>query len=316
MKSILSILFLSIWVLAYSQKVPVQHNIVYGNAKDWRGTAEELKLDLYTPKNSGKLPLVIMMHGGGFHQGEKEDLSAFSESLALMGYAVANLEYRQGFDRSPGAFEEGLALAIYRAQQDAATALRFLVANAIKFNIDTSIIILAGESSGGVTALGQAFVSQDEWDKALPLLREKLGEVNSPGSTLVQSYHIKGVVSLWGGIPDTSLITVPELQSIPVLLMHSTDDEEIAFELETHPYVEYTSFHGSYDIAQKFKKNGGCYNLHFIINAPHRFGFSQQYVLKGMEEFLNSIRKQQCVSSEKENTTDNPFISFYDAELD
>ena len=251
-----------------------------------------------------------MIHGGGFFQGIKEDHRPACEMLAKNGFAVANLEYRQGFDRSPSGFQSGIALAVYRAQQDAAAALRWLVHHAEEFGIDTSFIFIGGESAGGVTALGRSYISQAEWDLALPLLHQQLGSIDSSGNLLSDKYTLKGVISLWGGIPDTTMISKTDLQSIPVLLLQSTDDEQIPFEQSSHPYVIYTTLQGSFDIAQRFKNNDGCYVLNYIQGARHAYGFSQQFVADAITRFVQNVMAGKCVSEEKENK-DGDINRFY-----
>jgi acetyl esterase/lipase len=60
-------------------------NIVYGSAIDYQGTTTALKLDIYFPDQHVDLfnlrPLVLMIHGGGFIAGNKEDRK--TECIAL-----------------------------------------------------------------------------------------------------------------------------------------------------------------------------------------------------------------------------------------
>ena len=299
--SVLTCTILLSFSSTYSQKLKRHDDIIYGRALNWQNIQLDLKLDLVYPNGHKNLPLVLMIHGGGFFRGIKEDQRSVCEMLAKRGFAVANLEYRQGFDRSPTGFQTGIALAVYRAQQDAAAALRYLVHHAEEFAIDTSFIFIGGESAGGVTALGRSYISQGEWDLALPLLHHELGSIDSSGNSLADRYILKGVINLWGGIPDTGMISKTELMSIPVLMVHSTDDEQIPFEQSSHPYVIYTTLQGSYDIAQRFKNNGGCYILNYIQGARHAYGFSQQFVVDAISQFAQNVMAGKCISEEKEN---------------
>ena len=106
---------------------------------------------------------------------------------------------------------------------------------------------------------------------------------------------------MWGGIPDTVMISRNELQSIPVLLIQSMDDEQIAYEQSSHPYVLYPALQGSYDIAQHFKNNNGCYVLNYMEGARHAYGFSQQFVVNAITDFVLNVIAGTCVSQEKEN---------------
>lgn len=102
----------------------------------------ELQLDLHLPparadggEDVAKLPLVMWIHGGGFYEGTRA-FSPFSP-LTKDGYAVASITYRL------------MQKAIFPAQiHDAKAALRWLRANAGRFNIDPARIAVIGESAG------------------------------------------------------------------------------------------------------------------------------------------------------------------------
>lgn len=65
-------------------------------------TYENLLFDLYQPKNDSTTnrPLVIVVHGGAFVSGNKNDLNqpiiGYCDSLAARGYVVASIDYRVG----------------------------------------------------------------------------------------------------------------------------------------------------------------------------------------------------------------------------
>lgn len=95
-------------------------------------------LDIYLPeKPSDKpLPLVVWIHGGGWRGGSKN--GCLATYLIPHGYAAASVEYR--FSQK----------ALFPAQiQDCQAAIRFLRANAAKYNIDPDRFGVAGDSAGG-----------------------------------------------------------------------------------------------------------------------------------------------------------------------
>ena len=52
-------------------------------------------LDVYLPKNrSGKLPVIVSIHGGGWVYGNKDIMQFYCMSLAQKGFAVVNFSYR------------------------------------------------------------------------------------------------------------------------------------------------------------------------------------------------------------------------------
>lgn len=96
-----------------------------------------LLLDLYLPtKATAPLPVVIWIHGGGWKNGTKENCPLVW--LSGEGFAVVSLGYRLSWmARWPGQMD------------DTRAALRWLRANAQKYNLDPNRIAVAGGSSGG-----------------------------------------------------------------------------------------------------------------------------------------------------------------------
>ena len=71
-----------------SDKVSVTQNILYGNDKN------NNVFDFCYPKNTDKkLPTIIVLHGGGYVGGKKENTFQYAKQLASRGFCVLNLEY-------------------------------------------------------------------------------------------------------------------------------------------------------------------------------------------------------------------------------
>jgi gluconolactonase len=108
-------------------------NLTYGKTPE-----QELKLDLYRPKEAINLPACVLVHGGGWMKGDKEKFTPLAIALAQRGYVVANIEYRLG------------GVAKYPAAvQDCSLAVRFVRANAKRFGVDSKRIGTWGGSAGG-----------------------------------------------------------------------------------------------------------------------------------------------------------------------
>jgi acetyl esterase/lipase len=116
---------------------------------------ERNRLDLYLPeKAEGPLPLIVWVHGGAWRAGDKSDGSpAFS--MVAKGYAVASINYRLSQH------------AVFPAQiEDCKAAIRWLRANAAKYNLDPDRIGTWGASAGGhLVALLGTTAAVKEWDR-------------------------------------------------------------------------------------------------------------------------------------------------------
>jgi acetyl esterase/lipase len=112
------------------------------------------ELDIYFPEQRAEKPqpLLVWIHGGGWWAGSKTQVPYLSQ--LPRGYIVASIEYR--FSQK----------ALFPAQiQDCQAAIRWLRANASKYNIDASHIGVGGASAGGHLA---ALVGTSGGQKAFP----------------------------------------------------------------------------------------------------------------------------------------------------
>ena len=95
-------------------------------------------LDLYLPaKADGPLPLIVWVHGGGWHSKPEYRKSAPGRVVAR-GYALASISYRDSND------------AKFPAQiEDCKAGIRWLRAHAKEYGIDPNRIGVWGSSAGG-----------------------------------------------------------------------------------------------------------------------------------------------------------------------
>jgi len=113
--------------------VQVLKDLEYGKA-----SGRAMLLDLYLPEKSEKaLPLIIWIHGGAWMAGSKDGPSPALRFTAN-GYAVAHVGYRLSQE------------ARFPAQiHDCKAAVRWLRANAAKYNLNPNKFIAWGASAGG-----------------------------------------------------------------------------------------------------------------------------------------------------------------------
>jgi len=98
-----------------------------------------LLADIFSPvKAQGKVPAIVVVHGGGWMKGDKTKFRALAIELANRGYLTMAIEYRLGG-------EAKLPAAIH----DCNAAVRYLRANADSLGIDPNRIGAVGGSAGG-----------------------------------------------------------------------------------------------------------------------------------------------------------------------
>ena len=116
---------------------------IFPNVTYARASNIELKLDLYLPKNkTNATPTLILFHGGGWVDGQKERNVLFLLPYLSMGWAAINVEYRNGHQAAAPA-----------AVEDCRCALRWITYHAREYSLDASKFVLTGTSAGGHLAL-------------------------------------------------------------------------------------------------------------------------------------------------------------------
>ena len=136
-----------------SSQITVRRALQYGSARTYQGVLQPLLLDVWTPPPaSGPRPLIVLVHGGGFQGGTRDQWDAGAMDFATRGYVVASISYRL----RPGS--EPLLAKATDAIDDGMESIRWLRANAATYGIDTSRIAVMGTSAGGVVALGVALL--------------------------------------------------------------------------------------------------------------------------------------------------------------
>ncbi len=192
-------------------EVRVTKDILYkaqrGVGRDGRG----LRLDLYEPAGDALAgrPLMIWAHGGGFYRGGKTDegMVALARHFAKCGFVCASIEYRLLLSGNKEWLEAGnLRRAAAAGAEDTLAALGYLVAEAGRYRIDPSRVILGGGSAGAFISLKAASGGKTGWS----------------GAT------VRAVIDFWGGLVDVSAMK-PGFP--PLLIIHGTQDRTVPFEM-------------------------------------------------------------------------------------
>jgi acetyl esterase/lipase len=143
----------------------VQQNIVYGKVN---GT--ELHLDVYQPVAASPkpLPAVILIHGGGWSAFDKSTMRGMGGFLSRSGFVAFAVDYRlykAGENRWPAQLD------------DVQRAVRWVRANASKYDVDPGHIGAFGHSAGA--QLAALLGMEDTRDNSDPVLAKYSSRVQA-----------------------------------------------------------------------------------------------------------------------------------------
>ena len=109
-----------------------------------------LQLDFYPAIGRQMAPCVIVIHGGGWDNGDRGQIPQFNDWLARGGYSVADISYRLAPE------------ATWPAQrEDVAAAVSFVKAHAATWGVDATRLVILGRSAGGQIAEASAYALRD-----------------------------------------------------------------------------------------------------------------------------------------------------------
>lgn len=276
-----------------SRDIQLDKDIVYGQAINYKGKSEILDLDIYYPKQSvdtlNKRPLIMLIHGGS--RGDKSKMDKYCPLFAQRGFVVSTINRRKGTGINPDEIE--ILKEAYRALQDSHAALRFLVSNAKEYGIDTAAVFVGGVSGGALMSTGISYMNQQDFDNRYSMITDLFGRMDNSTNELNTKFTVKGVVDMWGQIPDTEFISFEEAQKIPIIMFHGTADSSRS------PYEK------SLQIAERYQNLGGCYQLHTKTGAGHTQGISKYYIAEKTGCFIKRILCDSCNSFETEVDNQN-----------
>ncbi len=207
-----------------------------------------LTLDAYLPPSQKPRPAVLLVHGGGWEAGDKRTyIRPWFETLTAAGLAWFSIDYRLGpAHKHPAAVE------------DIEAALRFLRANAKKFNIDPRRIAIMGESAGGHLAMLVALRGREHVKAAVSFygIHDLDSWARQRGGELPK--NICGYLSdtARATLKDASPSTYVSRRNPPTLFVHGTGDKGVPSQQSS-------------EMCGRMKQAGADCEVFLISGAPH-----------------------------------------------
>lgn len=276
--------FLVSCVLAACGGTEVYSNVTY----DVR-FGESTTMDVHVPDGAGPHPAVMLIHGGAWKWGEKENYDQASERFASAGYVAATINYRL------------LPAGRYPANiQDCLCALSFLRANADGYRIDPDRIAVSGYSAGGHLSALVGLGSQNpahqpdcEWGPTTPPAVVIPGDSNydltSDPNWLVEEY----MGGTFEEMPESYLAASP-LHNVksgmpPVLVVHGHDDlvpiegaASLVDTLREHEnYVRFLDLDGAGHVLSPTTASDGAY-LQAATDMPEAWAVTFDFLAQNM----------------------------------
>jgi acetyl esterase/lipase len=275
------------WVDYASADYDILPNITYSIANN-----TELKLDLYLPRDrSEPKPTLVLFHGGGWVDGQKERNVFQLLPYLSMNWPVINVEYRLARNSPAPA-----------AVEDCRCALRWVFYHAKDYNLDTSKIVVTGGSAGGHLALmtgilpaGNVFDRQcptdssARWNQGTEPQLKVAAIINWYGITdvaeLIDGPNAKHYAMEWLGSRDNRTQLARQLSPInyiraglpPIITIHGEQDD-------VAPYSQAVRFHAALDKA-------GVPNQLVTIKGRKHDGFNRQELVSSYAAIREFLRK-------------------------
>jgi len=273
--------------------------VVYGYNIDWQGHGDSLKLEVFYPKNSvdplARRPVIMLTHGGGFVNGNLGGMRSNALYFARKGFVAFTIDYRLGWNQVCVPNNTSNVKAVYRANQDGRAAMRYMMAHASAYKIDTSKVFLFGKSAGAVNSLVMHFATEADFDAILPGIADSLGGLNTSTNALTTPFSIKGIATVSGGLFDLSSITSQNM--IPLQMFHGVQDVVVPYRTD-HPYgcTEFPEISGSFDIANRLRQLGGCFELCFDPDAGHGdvYDGEENFIYKRISHAFKRVLCDDC----------------------
>jgi para-nitrobenzyl esterase len=221
--------FNTVFPLADSTQAYDSSTVVYSN--------DGMTMDLYLPHGdtaTGRRS-VLLIHGGNFYEGSSADpfIYAMCQLFVQKGYVVASINYHLISDTLvlQGVLLDSTTFypILTRTISEGKAAVRYLKANAAALGIDSSWIVIGGESSGALIADHIAYVkSQAGVTPLLAAAFDSVGGLEGNSGNPGYSSKVKAVLNYGGALLDLNMLT--PLDNEPIYTAQGDSDHNIPFQ--------------------------------------------------------------------------------------
>ena len=209
-------------------------------------TALPLYMDSYVPENNSQnRPLLMLIHGGAFVGGSKQQdaIVDMANYYASRGFVVFSIDYRlrdqmgtipqEWINATSGGAPSNLnqIYAMYPAHRDAKAALRWIIANADNYHINTDYITVGGGSAGAITSIGLGASELGDYKDEI-----SLSEDNTLSTTnLSQTYEVQTILDFWGSNVSVEILELIyghqrfDSNDPALFIAHGTEDPTVPF---------------------------------------------------------------------------------------
>ncbi|MDT0677865.1 pectinesterase family protein [Autumnicola musiva] len=268
-----------------SENIIAEEDVVYKKT-----AKKDLKADVYRPnvESAEKFPGVLLIHGGGWLTGSKENERVMAQHLADNGYVAITAAYRLGTE------------AIYPAGVlDLKDAVKWMRQNAEKYHINPDKIAVLGASAGGqlaallgVTPDAEIYKTEnkDFSDKVQAIVN-----VDGVASFIHPEAEEGWMAGTWlGGSKDEK----PETWAAASPLEYVDENTPPTLFINS----SYPRFHAGRDDMTKILDRENIYNeVHTLEQSPHSFWLMHPWfeeTLNLTTAFLDRVLKNSSSSKE------------------
>jgi acetyl esterase len=131
---------------SFVEKSAVDHLVVRQDIVYAKPGVKTLKYDVFSPKGAKNLPIVVIIHGGGWVTNDENIMRALARELTRGGkFVVASIDYRWAGKADGDATSNTMAHII----EDVYGATAHIMEHAGEYGGDATRILLTGDSAGG-----------------------------------------------------------------------------------------------------------------------------------------------------------------------